>query len=390
MKTTLSRLLHIMLREVGIMRSNPIYPFCMVVFPIVVTIYFTSLLNQGQPVKMPVGVVDLDNTSTTRSMVRRLDAFQTTKVVAYYNTAHEARKAMQRGQIYAYLYLPKGTTAELLANRQPRVAFYYTSTIMLAGSMLYRDLKTITTLGSAAVGISKLSALGKTSDEISTFLQPITLDLHMIGNPWMNYNVYLSTIMVPGILMMFIFLITAYSLGTELKFRRSRQLMKMAGGNIHVAVLGKIIPQFFIFLTIVLAYMWYLYGHLGFPHPGGLVPILVLSFLTVVSAQGFGIFMFGLMPSLRMSMSLCSLWAVLGFSLCGATFPLYAMDNMIEAMAQLFPLRHFYMIYQICIFNGFPLADAFWNVGCLVVMACLPMLVLGHIRKAWQKYVYIP
>lgn len=379
-----------MLREIGIMRGNPIYPFCMVVFPIVVTIFFTSMLNEGQPEKMPVGIVDLDNTSTTRQMVRRLNAFQTTRVVAYYNNVRQARQAMQRGEVLAYLYLPKGTTAKLLANRQSHVAFYYNGTVMLASSMLYRDLKTITTLITASVGITKLSAIGKTSEEISAFLQPITIDLHMIGNPWMNYNVYLSTIMVPGILMMFIFLITAYSLGTELKFRRSRQLMKMAGGNIHLAVLGKILPQFLVFLTIVLAYMWYLYGHLNFPHPGGLAPILLLSLLTVVSAQGFGIFMFGLMPSLRMSMSLCSLWAVLGFSLCGATFPLYAMDNIIEAIAQMFPLRHFYMIYQICIFNGFPLVDAFWNVGCLVIMACLPMLVLWHIRKAWLKYVYIP
>ena len=49
--------------------------------------------------------------------------------------------------------------------------------------MLFRDLKTISSLGSASVGKSKLSAFGKTDDEIKTFLQPIAIDLHMIGNP---------------------------------------------------------------------------------------------------------------------------------------------------------------------------------------------------------------
>lgn len=362
----------------------------MVVFPIIVTIFFSSLLNEGQPEEMPVGVVDLDNSSTTRSLIRRLDAFQTTRIVNHFASIHDARVAVQKGEIYAYLYIPRHFTEDLGASRQPTISFYYTSTTMVAGSMLFRDLKTISTLGLAGVGIQKLSFLGKTSEEIQTFLQPITLDLHMIGNPWMNYNVYLTTAMVPGILMLFIFLITAYSLGTELKFRRSRQLMKMAGGKIHLAILGKIIPQSMIFMIIILAYMWYLFGYLDFPHPGGLVPILVLSVLTVASAQGFGIFIFGLMPSLRMSMSICSLWAVLGFSLSGATFPLYAMDNIIEAIAQMFPLRHFYMIYQICIFNGFPLADAWWNIGCLIIMSCLPWLSIWHIRKAWNTYVYIP
>lgn len=36
-------------------------------------------MSNGQPTDMPVGVVDLDNTSTTRSIIRKLDAFQTTK-----------------------------------------------------------------------------------------------------------------------------------------------------------------------------------------------------------------------------------------------------------------------------------------------------------------------
>ena len=47
---------------------------------------------------MPVGVVDLDNSSTTRSIIRRLDAFQTSHVVARYPSVAEARKAIQENQ----------------------------------------------------------------------------------------------------------------------------------------------------------------------------------------------------------------------------------------------------------------------------------------------------
>src|SRR3712207_9566978 len=89
--------------------------------------------------------------------------------------------------------------------------------------MLFRDLKTIATLGSASVGMTKLAATGKTNEEIKTSLQPIAIDLHMLGNPWASYNIYLSTVMIPGVLMIFVFLITPYSLGTELKFKRSRR-----------------------------------------------------------------------------------------------------------------------------------------------------------------------
>jgi ABC-2 type transporter len=118
--------------------------------------------------------------------------------------------------------------------------------------------------------------------------------------------------------------------------------------------------------------------------------IIFLAILTVLSSQGFGVFVFGLMPSLRMSMSICSLWAVVGFSACGATFPLFAMDGMIEALAQIIPLRHYYMIYQICIFNGYPLINAWVNVIALVAFASLPILVIRNIKRAMVEYVYIP
>lgn len=72
----------------------------------------------------------------------------------------------------------------------------------------------------------------------------------MIGNPWSNYNVYLSTVMIPGILMLFIFLLTPYSIGTELKFKRSKEWFAMAGNNPWIAIAGKLLPQFMIFLTI--------------------------------------------------------------------------------------------------------------------------------------------
>ena len=203
----------IAVRECGILRSNPVYLFCMVIFPVLVVLFFTSLMNEGQPVEMPVGIVDLDNTPTTRSLVRKLDGFQTTHVVGRYPNLNEARNAIQRNQIYAFLYIPKGTTDGLLAARQPKISFYYTNTSLTAGALLYRDLKTIATLGSAAVGQGTLRAKGLTDEQIQTFLQPISVDLHPINNPWINYNVYLSTVLIPGVLMLFMLLLTAYSLG---------------------------------------------------------------------------------------------------------------------------------------------------------------------------------
>ena len=94
----LMRTLRVAARECGQIARNPIYLFCMVVFPIVVTFFFTSILDEGQPAKLPVGVVDQDRSEVTRAMVRRLNSFQTTQVKDYYPSVADARKAIQQGR----------------------------------------------------------------------------------------------------------------------------------------------------------------------------------------------------------------------------------------------------------------------------------------------------
>ncbi len=362
----------------------------MVAFPLLAMVFFTSLMDEGLPEDMPVGIVDLDNTSTSRGLIRRLDAFQSSKVVARYPSVADARRAIQENQIYAFLYIPKGTTDALLSSRRPKISYYYNMASVMSGSLLMRDLKTISNLGSAAVGQATMRAKGYTPEQIATFLQPIRVDLHQVANPWTNYNSYLSTVLVPGVMMLFIFLISAYSLGMELKFGRGKEWVKLADNRIVVAILGKFLPQSLIFLALILFYQFYIYGILHFPHQGDFWDILLLSLLEVFGSIGFGVFAFGLFPSLRMSMSVCSLWAVLSFSLAGSAFPVMGMDTPIQALTWLFPLRHYYMLYQITVFNGFPLINAWFHLVALVGFVLLPWFVVMKIKNAMLHYVYIP
>ena len=373
-----------------ILRVNRMYLICMLGFPLLALVFFTSLMDEGLPEDMPVGVVDLDNTSTSRGLIRRLDAFQSSRVVAHYPSVNEARRAIQENQIYAFLYIPKGTTDDLLSSRRPKISYYYNMASVMAGSLLMKDLKTIANLGSAAVGQATMRARGYTQEQIMAFLQPIRIDLHQIANPWTNYNAYLSTVLVPGVMMLFMFLISAYSLGMELKFDRGKEWLANADNNIVVAILGKYLPQAIIFLVLITLYEMYIYGVIRFPHEGGFGDMFLLAVLEVFSAIGFGIFAFGLMPSLRMSMSVCSLWAVLSFSLAGSAFPVMGMDTPIQALSWLFPLRHYYMLYQITVFNGFPLVDAWFHLVALIAFTLLPWLVMNKIKNAMLTYVYIP
>ncbi|MGL4851987.1 MAG: ABC transporter permease [Phocaeicola sp.] len=377
-------------REISRLCSRPLYLFCMVIAPLFCCLFFTSLMGEGLPTGLPAGIVDLDNTSTSRSIVRNLDAFQQTEIVTNYPNFATARQAMQRGDIYAFYFIPKGTTEKALASRQPRISFYTNFSYLVAGSLLYKDQRTMSELASGAIGKATLLAKGATEEQAMTFLQPITIDTHPLNNPWLNYSVYLSNIIVPGILMLLIFLVTVFSIGSEQKAGTHAEWLAVADDSIWVALAGKLLPQTALFFVVTVAYNSYLYGFLHYPCNGGLLPMLFLGFLLVIASQGVGLLFAGLFPSLRLAMSAASLWGVVSFSMSGMSFPVMAMSSELQALANLFPLRHYFLYYVNSALNGYPITYVWSSIGWLLIFTLLPLLVVKRLEYSLKQFSYLP
>ena len=184
----LNALYKVIRRQVKQIIKNPIYWVCLVIIPLLVSFFFVDMMKEGLPTNLPIGVVDQNNSATTRSLIRTLDSFQGVKVVENYRSSLEARIEMQRGTIYGYFFIPKNMSEDLISGKQPTISFYYNSGILLAGSFAYKDMKTIATLANASVEKAKMTALGYSEEQIKRFLQPIKLETHIIHNPTMDYN----------------------------------------------------------------------------------------------------------------------------------------------------------------------------------------------------------
>lgn len=383
-------ILKIARRELRRMASKPIYWFCMIAAPLFCFVFFTSLMAEGLPTDMPLGLVDNDNTTTSRSLARNLDAFEMTSIKEQYANVTEAREAVQRGDIYGFYYIPKGTTRKAQRQELPVVSFYTNYSYLVAGSLLYRDMRTMSELASGAASRTVLYAKGATERQAMAFLQPIVIDSHAINNPWLNYNVYLSNVILPGLLMLFIFMVTVFSIGTEVKYNTMHDWLIMARGSMFHALAGKLLPQTLIFYLIGIAFAIGLYGVLHFPCHCGLPTMLLVMFLGIIGAQGLGVFMFAMLPTLRMSLSFASLWGVISFSICGMSYPVMAMHPTLQGLSLLFPLRHYFLLYVNCALDGYPLMNAAPYVVGLLLFAMLPLLLLRRLKKMLLVVPYIP
>lgn len=385
------RIFSIFRRELDCYSRRPLFLFCMVLAPVLCVVFFTTLMDKGLPTELPAGIVDEYNTNISRTIVRTIDALQETDIIQSYPSFSEARSAMQRGEIFAFFHIPAGTTEKAISNRQPKIAFYTDEAYFVPGSMLMKDLRTASELSGLALTRETLYAKGATEDGAMAIIQPITLDTHPIGNPTLDYGVYLNNILVPGIFILLIMLSTTYTIGMEWKSGTQRELYAMAGNSSAIALAGKLLPQTILFTLMFVFCDMYFYRIMQYPCNSGIVPMMLLGLITVLASQAFGVFLFGLfIGQLRLSMCLCSLWGILSFSLAGFTYPVMAMDPVLRGMAWLFPLRHYYLIYVNQALNGYSIIYVWSSVAALVCFTVLPLLVFPRYRAAFLKYRYKP
>lgn len=371
-------------RELRIMRNRPIYLLGSIVTVAFCAIFFLTFLKQGLPHDLPIGIVDLDNSSLSRNFSRQLDATQLGKVLKYDSFA-EAREDMQSGKITAVCVIPAGMYADVQASRRPTFTYYLNGLYFVGGALSYKNILTMINLADGAVQREVLRAKGVNEDAIMGRIQPVNVDVHQIGNQYTNYGYYLTNIFLPGVLALTVVIILIYSLGAELKYGTSRHLLSTAGGSMYNALFGKLVVYTTLFSVIGLILILLMYDWMHFPINGSIWNMFLAIVLLVLASESVAIFIIGLLPIPRLALSIGALYSVLAFSMSGFTLPVETMPPYIQGLAEAFPLRHYFLFYSREVIFGTGFAGWWQEVIHLLIFLLLPSLVIYRLKGAYVR-----
>ena len=377
-------------RELRRYMSRPVYWLCLIGIPLFCYFFFSTLMWNGVPERLPIAVVDQDNSSVSRSLIRTLNAMSAIEVTEQPDSYTAARQQMQEGKIYAFLIIPEGFQADASSGKQPELAFFSNDCYFVAGLFSYKALKLSAALANGAVVKATLQAKGVSPEAITAQMQPVVLNTNPLGNPWTSYSIFLCNIILPCILEVMIMLMTVFALGLELKEQTSRRLLVTSNRSILRLLLGKLLPQTVIYIVMGLLLDFYLYGILKFPHHNGVLPMVVAMVLLVVASQAVGVFFLALAGSLRMGLSLAGLTGVIAFSLVGFSMPVVSMYEPFRYLSQLLPARHYFMIYADQALAGMPLWYSLKAYLALTLFLLVPIPLLPRLKRIMYEQVYKP
>ena len=368
-----------------------VYWIVMMAAPILCAIFLLDLMSEGAVQRVPVGIVDLDNSTVSRSIERNLGAMQQVHIRQHYTDYHAAIDAVQRGDVLGFIYIPAGLEQKSLSGKEPVVSYYINYAYFAPASMQFKGFKTITMLANGAIAKTTLEATGLLNDRaVMTMLQPILLQTHSLNNPWTNYSYYLNLSFIPCLLALFIMLVTSFSIGTELKYGTCREWIAAAGRSIEFAIFGKLAPHTFIFTCTGWMIQFLMYRVYGLPLNCNPWHMLLAMPLFVLANQGFTLLIMCVAPNFRYGTTLCTLLGMLSFSFCGFSLPEEAMYPWVRALGYVVPVKYYFLLSIDQALNGVPFYYSRMYYVALIVFVVLPWPLLWRLKHECINPVYVP
>lgn len=375
-------------REIVRMTSRRLYFGTCIVLPLFCIFFMSTIFGSGQMENIPIGIVDLDQTATSRSITRQVEAVPTFKVTKHYTNDVDARRDTQRKEIYGYLIIPPNFEEKVLGGRDAVLSYYYHYALLSVGGEVRGAFETVLRTLSMSPVVSEATALGINEKEIETFLVPVNAQSHPLFNPDLDYSVYLSNPFFFILLQVIILLVTVYAVGSEIKFKTGDGWLAAAQGNMVTAIIGKLLPYTVIFILMGILGNYVMFGIMHIPFSCGFWPLNLTTALFVIATQALGVFLFSLFPAISIIISIVSMVGSLGATLSGVTFPAPFMFPVIYYASFLFPVRHFVEINQNLLYGDYGFAYTWENVSALFLFILVALPVLPHLKRAILSHKY--
>lgn len=368
-------------REFDRIRKFPIYPTLMVILPVISLLFFASIFSKGVPRDIPIAVIDDDNTSLSRTMVGMFDDTPSATVAYKIQDIAEGERLMKQGRISAIVQIPENFEKDILSNTRTHVTAYLSGLNLTANGMLNKDLQQAATTFSTGITIQVLMRQGLSEEQAYAQAMPLYFNKHILFNPYTNYGYYLLPSFMPMMIMIFTLMLTIFAIGSELKNGTAGEWMESTRGKAWPALIGKLIPVTTAMFLMVLFMNTIMYKWIGVPLNGNITVMTLAGFMFVLAYQSIGVLIISLLSNLRLSLSIGGGYSVLAFTFSGLTFPLMAMDPILQVLSYIFPFTVYTEVFIDQALRGAPLLNSFVHMGILSLYILLPLLCMPRLKR---------
>lgn len=310
---------------------------------------------------VPLAVLDMDKSQTSRTFVQQITAGQDLTLYAYAANMDEVEDMLMRGEIKAALVISPNFSTDMLALRGMPIQIIIDGTEPESGGFAVEH---IAARAEEFISIALANQLAARGFSVET-LHPIDLRIRT----WFNPDLKPRNDLIPGLLSMvlgFPALSVALTLAHEREHGTLEQLLATPIGRTEL-LLGKIIPYILVGLINVIIIPIFAIAWFGISFNGNFALFFGLSALFMFSILSMGMILGVFMRTQAAALAVSFLVIFFpGFFLTGIFFPIASMPEIARLEASFLPGTHYAIITRGVFLPGIGI-DILWPNAVFMV-----------------------
>ena len=313
-------------REIGWLRRRPFLFGLTTIVPLAQMAFLAAIFSAGLATRLPIGVLDLDGSDLSRTIIRMVDATPSSAVAVRVGDLAEGRSLILSGKIHGLLMLPHDLQRDVFVGRRPEVVFFYNTQTLTTGNLLASGVNAALPSSAAGIRLSLRTAQGQPLEFARASLQPIPVQINALFNPTLNYVFILLTALIPSIQQVVMVTTASYSIGLDVETRYRLRILRRLGGGLWPAMAGKILPYTILFMLVLGLSDTLLFVVFGLPLRGQSWLLIIAGLLFILSCQLLGGLLALVLKSTVSAVSIGTLVTAPAFGFMGIGFPRLGMN----------------------------------------------------------------
>jgi ABC-2 type transport system permease protein len=363
-------LLLVATRELRWMQRDGVALILVLLVPVLAFAILTLTFSNAVIRNLRVAIVDADRSATSLVYVQSIASAPGVTVAERSSDMTSAMQAVRSGEAIAVVYIPENFERDLLARKRPQVVSLYNRQYLTPGNNAASSISSAISAATAAL-----------PHEADSGYKPgvLVAEQYVLSNPALNFAQFLLRAVLPTVLHVVVAITGGYAVGSEFSQRSKRGWMRAAGGRPLVALVGKFLPLFAIFIIMMVVDAAIIHVLYGVNFRGDPLLVAASACLLIIGYLSFGALLVLLPQALPTGLSLIALFCNPAFGFAGVGFPVLAMSAFAQAWGSILPLRWYLQILVDQAARGLPASDSVKPFLILAGLACL------YFALAWAR-----
>ena len=287
----------------------------------------------------PIAIVDLDQTSTSRSLIRAVDATPQVRVKYEVSSLHEAEQLFFARKIYGCLLIPYNYEKDILSGRQVFVSMYADAGYFL----MYKQMLAATTnvIGTENIRIEMANFIssGVSGEMAKALAEPVVPAPVVLYNTIEGY----ATFVMPAIMILILQQALLLSIGMIGGTFRERKLycrlmdVQQKPYSVFNVVIGKALAYFVFSLLISIVVFGIYYKLFHYPDRGAFIDVTLFFIPYLLSVIFLSLTISAFFRYRETSVLVLVAWSIPFLLFSGVSFPKEGMPEWFYSFGKIIP-----------------------------------------------------